>query len=227
VSLAPPVTARLQIPRHDNLTAKFLKREGNCRAGLGDRWKDKRVSFKAKRRLLQSISFQFPCAANFKKWGWQEEDECRLCKALYPEKPAFSECLGHIQGHCKTLQKPRIAVHHGIWRDLIMHIGKQSLEGNEDGSRKWAFPTSVSAVKHEEWEMREILAHMGLMTDTQQGRSEVGKAITEFHCTMGYWDADDFNDTKPEAFLKVRPDGVAFNELEKICAFLEYTRQME
>jgi hypothetical protein len=78
-----------------------------------------------------------------------------------------------------------------------MHIGKQSLEKNEDGSRIWTFPTSVSAVKHEEWEMREILVHMGLMTNTQQGRSAVGKEITEFYCTMGFGDVDDFNDTKP------------------------------
>jgi len=122
------MAARLQIPEHDNLTAQFLKREGNCRSILGDHWKGKRVSIRAKRCLLQSISFQFPCAANFKKWGWQEYDQCRLCKSLYPNQPAFSECLGHIQGHCKAREKPRIAVHHGIWRDLIMHIEKQSLE---------------------------------------------------------------------------------------------------
>jgi len=144
------MAARLQLHEHDNLTAKFLKRENNCRSILGDHWKDKRVSFRAKRRLLQSISFQFPCAANFKKWRWQESEECRLCKALYPKQPAFVECLGHIQGYCKSLQMPRIAVHHGIWRDLIRHIGKQSLEEHEDGSRIWTFPTPVSAVKHEE-----------------------------------------------------------------------------
>jgi len=125
------MAARLQIYKHDNLTAKFLNREGNCWSVLGDHWRDKQGSIRAKRRLLPSISCQFPCAANFKKRGWQEEDKCRLCKFLYPEQPAFSECLGH----CKALQKTRIAVHHGIWRDLIIHIGKQSLEENEDGSR--------------------------------------------------------------------------------------------
>jgi hypothetical protein len=49
------------------------------------------------------------------------------------------------------------------------------------------------------------------MTDTQQGCSAVGKELTEFHCMMGYWDVDDANDTKPEVFLKVLPDGVALN----------------
>jgi len=41
----------------------------------------------------------------------------------------------------------------------------------------WALPTSVSAVKHEKWGMREIIAHLGMMTDTQQVCSAVGKAI--------------------------------------------------
>jgi len=75
--------------------------------------------------------------------------------------------------------------------------------------------------------MREILTHMGLMTNTQLGCSAVGNEITEFHCTMVYWDVDDFNDTKLEGFLKVQPDGVAFNEKAKVCAFLEFTRPMD
>ena len=95
--------------------------------------------------------------------------------------------------------------------DLIRHIGKQSLEEHDDGSRIWTFPTSVSAVKHEEWEMREILAHMGLTTDTQVGRSDVAREIIPFHVTMGYWDDDDLIDLKVQAFLNVRPDGFGFN----------------
>ena len=136
------MAARLQIHEHDNLTAKFLKREGNCRSVPGDHWKDKRFSIRAKRCLVQSISFQFPCAASVKKWGWQEEDEYRLCESFYQEQPAFLDCLRHIQGYCKALQKPRITVHHGIWRDLTMHIGKQSLGENEDGSRMGFFHIS-------------------------------------------------------------------------------------
>jgi len=136
-TLAHLMAARLQIPEHDNFIAKFLKREGNCRSDLGDHWKDKRVRIRAKCRLLQSINF----TANFKKWGWQEEDECRLCNSLYLEQPAFLECLGHTQGYGKALQKPRIAVHHGIWRDLITHIGKKSPEENRNGSRVYGlFP---------------------------------------------------------------------------------------
>jgi len=118
-------------------------------------------------------------------------------------------------------------VHHGIWRDLIMHIGKQSLEEIEDGSRKWSFPASAGAIKHEEWEMREILAHIGLLVHTQEGRSAVGNDITQFHYEMGYWNDDECNDVTPEDFLKVRPDGVAFNAKVKVCVFFEFTRPMD
>jgi len=35
------MAVRLQIAEHNNFTAKFLKREGNCRSDLGEHWKDK------------------------------------------------------------------------------------------------------------------------------------------------------------------------------------------
>jgi len=44
---------------------------------------------------------------------------------------------------------------------------------------------------------------------------------------MGYWDVDDFNDTKLQAFLKVLPDGVSFSAMARKCAFLECTRPMD
>lgn len=135
------MSAKLQLLAHNNHTSQFLKRENNCRSDLGNYWKGKRESPRAKRRLIQSISlsFQFPCAANFRRWGWQESEECRLCKALYSDVPAFSECLGHLQCHCIALQQPRIAVHHGIRGDLLMHIQTWSREECEDDSRVWTF----------------------------------------------------------------------------------------
>jgi len=64
--------------------------------------------------------------------------------------------------------------------------------------------------------MREILAHISLMTNTQQGRSVVGKEITELHYQMDYWDRDDLNDARLMAFLKVRSGGVAFTLLSSL-----------
>ena len=46
------IADRLQLHEHDNLRAKFLQREDNCRSVLGDHWQDNRVIFRAKRRFL-------------------------------------------------------------------------------------------------------------------------------------------------------------------------------
>ena len=35
------------------------------------------------------------------------------------------------------------------------------------------------------------------------------------------------NTLKIQAFLKVRPDGVGFSMIARVCAFLEYTRPMD
>jgi len=43
----------------------------------------------------------------------------------------------------------------------------------------------------------------GLMTNTQLGRSDVGKEMTLLHCTMENGDADDLINLKIQAFLKV------------------------
>jgi len=71
--------------------------------------------------------------------------------------------------------------------------------------------------------MREILMHMGLMTNMKLGSSDVGKEITEFHCAMGYWDADDFHDETQKYFSRSdrmglpstrRPRYVPFSNLQ-------------
>ena len=105
---------RNQAPLHKNFTSEFFNREDNRRDLLGKHWQDKTVSHRSKKRLLQSIGYQFPCAKLLKLWGLRENDECRLCKRLHPDVTLWPESLGHIQARCPALRKPRIAVHHGI-----------------------------------------------------------------------------------------------------------------
>jgi hypothetical protein len=102
-----------------NFTSEFLNREDNSRDLLGKQWQDKAVSDRSKRRLLQSIGEQSPCAKLLKLWGLQENNKCRLFKRLHPDVTPWLESLGHIQARCPVLRKPRIAVHHGIWRELL------------------------------------------------------------------------------------------------------------
>ena len=89
----------------------------------------------------------------------RDNDEYRLCKQLHPEVTPWPESLGHIQARCPALQKPRIAVHHGIWRELLTAISRNSVESHNDGTRKWYFLST-----HDEWTIRQILVHLGLFS---------------------------------------------------------------
>ena len=225
------MTAKLELPKHNGRVATFLKMKDHGREILGLHWTDKNAPIKAKRRLLQSISLQFPCAATFKLWGMQDNDECRLCKRLHPERIAFSECLGHIQSQCPSLQRPRIAVHHGIWRELHKAISRwSSVKNNKDDNLKWFFPSAVSDSDHDEWSFRRIAVHLGLV---DHGNLEDRKAfrldVTNYHLDLKLWEETEDNnyETLIDTFLAARPDGIAFNAEDKICVFLEFTRPMD
>jgi hypothetical protein len=62
--------------------------------------------------------------------------------------------IGRIQARCPVLVKPRIAVHLGIWRELLTAIHHNSGETHDDGSEKWFFPLAVSEAAHTEWTVR-------------------------------------------------------------------------
>jgi len=97
---------------HSGSTANFLTREDSSRDLLGKFHKDSSVWIRARRRVLQCLSYQFP----FKQWGVLNEVKCRLCEKKYKEKnirdpPDTVESVGHVQCYCPALQLPRIAIH--------------------------------------------------------------------------------------------------------------------
>jgi len=169
--------SELLLPLHKKCTLEFLNREDNRRELLGKHWQDKTVPDRSKRRLLQSIGHQFPCAKLLKLWGLRDSDKCRLCKRLHPEVTPWPESLSHVQARCPALQKPRITVHHGIWRELLTAISKNSIESHDHGNRKWYFLSAVSEATHDEGTVRQILVHLGLFSGIKSLRADV----TEFH----------------------------------------------
>ena len=50
-----------------------------------------------------------------------------------------------------VLRKPRIAVHHGIWRELLTGISRNSSEAHDDDEKKWYLSSAVSKATHAEW----------------------------------------------------------------------------
>jgi len=125
-----------QLDIHTGSTANFLTREDSSRDLQGKFHKDRSVWIQARRRVPQCLSYQFPCALQLKQWGILNEVKCHLCEKYYKEKnirepPDTVESVGHIQCYCPVLQLPRIAIYHGIWRELMFSIRKSSTELND------------------------------------------------------------------------------------------------
>jgi len=152
-----------------------------------------------------------------KQRGILNKVKCRLCEKYYKEKnmrepPDMVESVGHIQCYCPVLQLPRIAIHHGIWRELMFSIRKSSTELNEASEPRWRFPSSLSPEAHAEWGLYKILEHMGLHEILPPGaghnRAKLRKDIEEYHIAY----AIDFEDTDIGTFIARRPDGLAFDK---------------
>jgi len=174
----------------------------------------------------------FPCALQLKQWGILNEVKCRLCEKYYkerniPEPPDTVESVGHIQCYCPALQLSRIAIHHGIWRELMFSIRKSSTELNNASEPRWHFPSALSPEAHAEWGLYKILEYMGLHEILPPGsgknRAKLRKNIEEYHAAY----AIDFDDMDIDSFIARRSDGLAFDKEEKLCVFLEYTRAMD
>jgi len=75
-----------QLKIHTGSTANFLTREDSSRDLLGTFHKDRSVWIRARRRVLQCLSYQFPCARQLKQWGIPNDVKCRLCEKYYEEK---------------------------------------------------------------------------------------------------------------------------------------------
>ena len=108
-----------------------------------------------------------------------------LCKQLHPHVALWLKSLGHIQARYQVLQKSRIAVHQGVWRELLTAISGNSLKAHDDCEKKWYFPSAVGEATHNEWAVRQILVHLWLFSgigwlkeEISGGASDMVKAKT-------------------------------------------------
>jgi len=133
----------------------------------------------------------------------------------------WPESLSPIQleARCPVLRKPRIAVHHGIYRELLTAISRNSLATHDDGERKWNFLPAVNEATHDEWTVHQILVHLGLFS----GIRRLNDDIIPFHARQNIF----LTSEEIISFYGRRPDGVAFDAKGKQCIFLEFTRPMD
>ena len=125
------------------------------------------------------LSYQFPCALQLKQWGILKDVKCRLCEKYYkerniPEPPDTVESVEHIKCYCPALQLPRIAIHHGIWRELMFSIRKSSTELNNASETRWHFLSALSPEAYAEWGLYKILEYVGLHEILPQGLGKIG-----------------------------------------------------
>ena len=105
----------------------FLRRPHSSRDLLGACLADSAFPDGAKKRLIQSVGLQFPCRDLLHQWGKEDSPNCPFCNER--------ESLGQIQSRCKILEKPRIAAHHMIWREILLQLF--GLSGDEGDEHKW------------------------------------------------------------------------------------------
>ena len=127
------------------------------------------------------------------------------------DPPDTVESVGHIQCYCPGFQLPRIAIHHGIWRELMFSIWQSSTELNDASEPRWHFSSALSPEAHAEWGLYKILEYMGLHEilppGAGQNRAKLRRDIKQYHTAY----AIDFDDTDLDTFIARRPDGLAFD----------------
>jgi hypothetical protein len=91
-------------------TTDFLTREGEGHKAMVDWVRDKTISWKTRRRLLQTNVVVFPYEIRLQKWDKQPDGICELCKSyremglkLSGGKPTL-DTTGHLQSSVCRLQ---------------------------------------------------------------------------------------------------------------------------
>jgi len=93
------------------------------------------------------------------------------------------------------------------------------VEIHYNGERKWYFLSAVSEGTHDEWTVRHILVHLGLFS----GITRLREDVTAFHVRQDIV----LPSQEITSFYSRRPDGVAFDDKNKHCVFLEFTCPMD
>ena len=148
-----------QMSESDNLTSNILREPDSSRDLIYLFLKDSSVHEKAKRRLIQTITHQFPCQAYLHTCSMTASPFCKMCQAR--NIPDQTDNVCHIQGYCPALELPRIAAHHWIWREIMSLIKRHSSEKSEDKeTAKWSFPMATDKEILKDWNMLDILTHI-------------------------------------------------------------------
>jgi hypothetical protein len=65
-------------PLTNTWTSDFLSREGEGREVIGERLRDRTVTWQVQRRLMQTVTNSFPCGAHVHRMGLRGSSDCTL-----------------------------------------------------------------------------------------------------------------------------------------------------
>ena len=154
-----------------NYTAAFLGRKDGSQDLLGSYLADKKVHESSVRRLLQSLTNQFPCNAVLFRNNMVDSALCSHCVKADPHSTQ-RETMGHIQCWCPSLSIPRTAAHHSIWRLLLTMIKQHSrgLAPNRGAGHQVCIPSDdESATSSSSDDEGSDVAEEQTTDDTMQG----------------------------------------------------------
>jgi ribonuclease HI len=219
-------------------TADFLTREGEGRKAIGDWLRDKSVSWKARRRLLQTNAGVFPCEARLQRWGKHPDGICELCKRcremglkLLGGRPARGT-TGHLQSSVCRLQAPAATGAHNTCFQRV----QDDMSKAKSVCRDWEFVskgTEISLGKFVSEYFTPLT--LGLQTgvvsteDTDEiwdvAKEEAMEKTKGRETRRARADSPMVDETEVEkSFWLSRPDGWVINRVTKKIMLLEFKR---
>jgi ribonuclease HI len=219
-------------------TADFLTREGEGRKSVGDWLRDKTISWKARRRLLQTNAGVFPCVARLQRWGKHPDGICELCKRcralglkLLGGKPARGT-TGHLQSSVCRLQAPAATGAHNTCFQRV----QDDMSKARSVCRDWKFVskgTEISLGKFVSTYFTPLTLDSRSDVVSTEDTEEIWKAAKEEAMEKAKGNANRqvrvdspmVDEAEVEkSFWLSRPDGWVINEKTKKIILLEFKR---
>ena len=152
-------------PVTDTWTADFLSREGESRECIGSYLQDKKVSWTAKRRLIQVCGGTFPTNKWCYKVGKGNSPHCDLCKAIGRTE---IESVGHIQSAYCVGQEEVVTRAHNRCSRLIQKELERNVSKDENIRVLTADQEQAMRSLWEDEQLKEICPWDQLVTATHR-----------------------------------------------------------
>ena len=180
-------------PTLSTWTAEYLIRPGQNRKGLHKWLKNRRIPYGRRRRLLQIMSYSYPCGSFLKKIRRSTTGKCRLCRKLRPhvaEDQLAEETVGHItSARCVGQSAAATAAHNRCVRAVMQALGAEedgskgrtvlTVEGEQEMTTLWSKEELREIVPWEQVQIMARQARRARLNQSQEDEAELQVTETE------------------------------------------------